>query len=135
MKKHGILNSSISKVLADLGHTDQITIGDCGLPIPASVEKIDLALALGSPSFDQVFELVLEDMKVEKVFLAAEIKEKNPDMLTKIQSLLAKEDQVIEIVWISHEQFKQQSHQSRAIIRTGEASPYANIILQSAVVF
>lgn len=135
MKKHGILNSSISKVLADLGHTDQITIGDCGLPIPASVEKIDLALALGSPSFDQVFELVLEDMKVEKVFLAAEIKEKNPEMLAKIEMLLDHEDPSIEIVWISHEQFKQQSHHSRAIIRTGEASPYSNIILQSAVVF
>lgn len=135
MKKHGILNSSISKVLADLGHTDQITIGDCGLPIPASVEKIDLALALGSPSFDQVFELVLEDMKVEKVFLAAEIKEKNPEMLAKIEMLLDREDPSIEIVWISHEQFKQQSHHSRAIIRTGEASPYSNIILQSAVVF
>ena len=41
MKKHGILNSSISKVLADLGHTDQIIIADCGLPIPDHVKKID----------------------------------------------------------------------------------------------
>lgn len=41
MKKNGILNSDISKVLADLGHTDYIVIGDCGLPIPNQVKKID----------------------------------------------------------------------------------------------
>ncbi len=44
MQKGGMLNSSIAKVLADLGHTDTIVIGDCGLPVPAGVQKIDLAL-------------------------------------------------------------------------------------------
>ena len=42
MKKNGILNSEISKVLSDLGHTDFICIGDCGLPVPDNVKKIDL---------------------------------------------------------------------------------------------
>jgi len=48
MKKHGILNSHISKVLTDLGHTDTIVIADCGLPIPDGVARIDLALELGA---------------------------------------------------------------------------------------
>ena len=73
MKKHGILNSSISKVLADLGHTDQIIIADCGLPIPDHVKKIDLALKLGSPSFSEVFEVILENMYVEQAVIANEI--------------------------------------------------------------
>ena len=50
MQKGGMLNSSIAKVLADLGHTDTIVIGDCGLPVPAGVQKIDLALKPGTPS-------------------------------------------------------------------------------------
>lgn len=50
MQKGGILNSHIAKVLADLGHTDTICIGDCGLPVPAGVQKIDLALTFGTPS-------------------------------------------------------------------------------------
>ncbi|RKO62361.1 ABC-type ribose transport system, auxiliary component [Caldibacillus debilis GB1] len=59
MKKHGILNSEIAKVLADLGHTDTIVIADCGLPVPAGVKKIDLALELGKPSFlDEVQKFV-----------------------------------------------------------------------------
>ena len=44
MQKIGILNSEIAKVLADMGHTDTIGIGDCGLPVPDGVKKIDLAL-------------------------------------------------------------------------------------------
>ena len=51
MQRGGMLNSSIAKVLADLGHTDTIVIGDCGLPVPAGVPKIDLALKPGMPSF------------------------------------------------------------------------------------
>ena len=51
MQKTGILNSEIAKVLADMGHTDQMTIGDCGLPVPSGVKKIDLALRFGQPSF------------------------------------------------------------------------------------
>lgn len=51
MQKIGILNSEIAKVLADMGHTDTIVIGDCGLPVPDGVKKIDLALKLGTPRF------------------------------------------------------------------------------------
>ena len=53
MQRHGILNSHIAKVLADLGHTDTICISDCGLPVPEGVQKIDLALDFGVPSFEQ----------------------------------------------------------------------------------
>lgn len=66
MQKIGILNSDIAKVLADLGHTDTIVIGDCGLPVPAGVPKIDLALKPGTPSFLDVLTEVLKYMEVEK---------------------------------------------------------------------
>ena len=59
MKKRGILNSSISKVLSDLGHTDTICIADCGLPIPNNIQKIDLALEFGIPSFIDVLKIMV----------------------------------------------------------------------------
>lgn len=133
MKKHGILNSEISKVLADLGHTDRILIGDCGLPIPAGVKKIDLALKLGQPTFIEVLEETLKDMKVEEVLLAAEIKENNPDVLAEAKALL--EQSEISVGYITHEELKAVSKQVKAIIRTGEDTPYANIILQAGVLF
>jgi D-ribose pyranase len=134
MKRLGILNSDIACVLANLGHTDRIAIGDCGLPIPDDVIKIDLALKLGSPKFIEVLEEVLKDMKVEKIILAKEIKKNNPKVFEEIGLLVNKND-IDKIDYVTHEEFKEKLYDVKAIIRTGEASPYANIILQSNVIF
>ena len=67
MQKIGILNSEIAKVLADMGHTDTIVIGDCGLPVPDGVKKIDLALKLGTPRFLEVVEELVKYMEIEKI--------------------------------------------------------------------
>ncbi|WP_423189937.1 D-ribose pyranase [Alkalibacterium sp. f15] len=131
MKKNGILNSEISKALADLGHTDQIMIGDCGLPIPENVKKIDLAIEIGEPKFIHILAVLLKEMQVEKYMLAKEIKEKNPEQLKAINKLSGE----IEMEWLSHEELKVKSQKVKAIIRTGEATPYSNIILQSGVIF
>lgn len=133
MKKLGILNSDISRVLSYMGHTDCIAIGDCGLPIPDEVERIDLALAFGEPTFMRTLEIVAEDMKVEKIVLAEEIKEQNPIVLGKIEEFF--KDQEIEVEFVSHTELKKRTHDCKAVIRTGETTPYANIILQSGCIF
>ena len=132
MKKHGILNSEIAKVLTDLGHTDKIVIGDAGLPVPDGVKKIDLALTLSEPAFISVLQVVLSDMKVEAVVLAEEIKEQNASQLAAVKAELTENER---ISYVSHEEFKEQLKDVKAVIRTGEATPYSNIILQSGVLF
>ena len=133
MKTNGILNSDISRVLSYMGHTDWIAIGDCGLPIPDEVERIDLALAFGEPGFMRTLEVVAEDMKIEKIILADEIKEKNPEMLNQISEYFA--GQSVEVEFVSHADLKKKTHDCKAVIRTGETTPYANIILQSGCIF
>ncbi len=133
MKKAGILNSDISRVLSYLGHTDRICIGDCGLPIPDCTERIDLALAFGEPTFMRTLALVAADMKIEKIILAEEIKTQNPKVLEQIQELFA--DQNVEVEYVSHVQLKEQTMDCKAVIRTGEITPYANIILQAGCIF
>ena len=133
MKKQGILNSDISRVLSYMGHTDTLCIGDCGLPIPDEVERIDLALCFGEPTFMRTLEIVAGDMKVEKIVLAEEIKEKNPDVLSKIQAFFAGQD--VEVEFVSHTELKAKTYDCKAVIRTGETTPYANIILQSGCIF
>ncbi|MBT2770900.1 D-ribose pyranase [Halomonas sp. ISL-60] len=132
MKKHGMLNSHISRVLSDLGHTDMIVIADAGLPVPEGVPKIDVALKLGTPSFQEVVELIADDMVVERVILAAEVKAGNPAALQFITEKFG--DDAIDLS-ISHEQFKAMTRKAKVVIRTGEATPYANCILQSGVIF
>lgn len=133
MKKQGILNSDISRVLSYMGHTDCIAVGDCGLPIPEEVERIDLALEFGVPSFMDVLRVITKDMKVEKIVLAEEIREQNPKVLGEIKELFA--GQELETVFVSHTELKKQTRKCKAVIRTGETTPYANIILQSGCIF
>ena len=133
MKKQGILNSDISGVLSYMGHTDCIAVGDCGLPIPDEVERIDLALEFGVPSFMDVLRVITKDMKVEKIVLAEEIREQNPKVLGEIKELFA--GQELETVFVSHTELKKQTRECKAVIRTGETTPYANIILQSGCIF
>ena len=133
MKKNGILNSDISRVLSYMGHTDCIAVGDCGLPIPDETERIDLALMFGVPTFMQTLKVVSEDMKIEKVILAEEIKDKNPEVLKEIEELF--EGQEIEFEFVSHTELKEKTKDCKAVIRTGETTPYANIILQSGCIF
>ena len=133
MKRKGILNSEISRVLSYLGHTDRICIGDCGLPIPDETERIDLALEFGIPTFMKTLEVVAEDMKIEKIVLAEEIKEQNPTVLQQIEALFAGQD--VETEFVSHAELKEQTKDCKAVIRTGETTPYANIILQSGCIF
>ena len=131
MKKIGILNQPISTVIAGLGHTDRLVISDAGLPIPAHVQKIDLALSEGIPGFLDTLETILKEMQVESAIIASEISEFNPKVELAIISTLKD----IPIIKVPHEQLKHETHSAAAIIRTGEFSPFANIILISGVVF
>ena len=130
MKRYGMLNSSIAKVLSDLGHTDYIVIGDAGLPVPEGVPKIDLALTAGTPSFQMVVSVVLDDMVVEKVIAAEEIVGNNKTQHEFIEQLTAEK-----VEYVPHEAFKELTKRAKAIIRTGEITPYSNCILQSGVFF
>lgn len=132
MRKTVLLNSGISSVISRMGHTDMLTVGDCGLPIPEEVERIDLALKLGVPTFLETLDTILAELCVEKIILAEEIKTVSPQMHAAI---LERFDKGVQVEYVPHAQFKQESKKSRAIVRTGECTSYANIILCSGVTF
>ena len=131
MKKTKVINSDISRVIAQMGHFDKLSIGDAGMPVPKGTEKIDLAVDKGIPSFMDVLNNVLEELEVQKVYLAEEIKENNPQILAQITDRLP--DTPIE--FIPHSDMKAELNNCHAFIRTGEMTPYANILLESNVVF
>lgn len=128
MKKRGILNSEIAREVSLIGHTDLIMIGDCGLPIPRDVKRIDLAVRPGTPSFESIYNLITSEVFIEKQYLATEIRENNQVINEKIENCFETE-------YITHDQLKELSKQCKFIIRTGENTPYANVILQSGVNF
>ena len=131
MKKRGILNAQLSYLLAALGHKDLFMIGDAGMPIPEGVEVVDLVLTAGVPTFKQVLDAVLDEVQVEGYYLAHEIKEFNPELEEYIKAGLPE----AEVEYMPHEDLKKFSGKCRFAFRTGEFSPYPNVILRAGVVF
>lgn len=135
MKKSRLLNSELSYEIAKIGHTSHITICDAGLPFPKGVKRIDLALEKGIPSFISVLKVVLSEMQVEEIVLAKEIKEYNIKVYNEIIESFKEIGVSPKIVEVEHSEFKKITAESEAIVRTGESTPYANIILKSGVTF
>lgn len=131
MYRNGILNSSINQVVGNLGHTDCICVGDCGLPVPEGVPKIDLAVRIGSPTVEEILSELKEHICVEKIVLAQELKEQNPEVFHELQAFFPEAQPEI----MPHEDFKKCVGKCRAMIRTGDVCAYANIILQSGCIF
>lgn len=139
MKKTALLNSELSYLVASLGHTDEITIGDAGLPIPEGVERIDLALTHGVPGFIQTVETLLKESQIEGVVIASETKTVSPELHQQLLAVLEKDNQetgrTTAITYVSHDEFKVRTFDSKAVVRTGECTPYANVIFQIGVTF
>lgn len=131
MKKQGILNAQLAAYIAALGHMDTFMIGDAGMPIPAGVPIVDLVLTGGVPTFRQVMDAVLSETAVEFYTLAEEIKSYNPELLTYIEESLPG----VGNEKIPHTELKERSKQVKFAIRTGEFTPYPNIILRAGVAF
>ena len=131
MKKTALLHAELSGLIASLGHGDALVIGDAGLPVPAGTRCIDLAVTRGVPSFDQVLGAVLSEMQVERATCAEELAARNPAVAASLAEAL----RGVPLATTPHARFKTQSAQARAIVRTGECSPYANVMLFAGVVF
>ncbi|GBG55365.1 D-ribose pyranase [Sporomusaceae bacterium FL31] len=131
MKKIGTINQPLSAVIAGMGHGDMLVIADCGLPIPAEVPRIDLALTAGIPGFLQTLAVIQQELQVESAVIATEMPQSSPELYTKLMPMLAG----IEVAEMNHEQFKELTQLAVAVVRTGECTPYANIILKSGVIF
>ncbi|WP_434559669.1 D-ribose pyranase [Pseudomonas sp. R1-6] len=134
MKKTPLLNIALSRLVASLGHGDKVVIGDAGLPVPSHVELIDLALTHGVPDFVSTLNVLLSEMQVESHVLAQEIIDKQPSALATLEALHA-EGVLGARALVSHEQFKVLTREARAVIRTGECSPYCNVVLIAGVTF
>lgn len=130
MKKTPLLNIALSQLIASLGHGDMVVIGDAGLPVPPGVPLIDLALTAGVPGFVQTVETVFSEMQVERHIVAQEMAVRSPAMAAALDGLLLPQRDSV-----SHAEFKQLCRGARAIVRTGEHTPYANVILVAGVVF
>ncbi len=135
MKRTRLLNSELSYAISRIGHTASITLCDAGLPIPPSVKRIDLAIERGYPSFIRTLDAMLSEMKVEEIVVASEIHTENPEVFQAMMGTFQAHQMEPAVTEVPHAAFKELTRSSEAIVRTGECTPYANVILKSGVVF
>jgi D-ribose pyranase len=131
MKRTPLLHAELSDVIARLGHGDLLVIGDAGLPIPDGPRRIDLAVTANVPRFREVLAVVLGEMQVESAVIADELAPNNAPVHAELRAQLG----ATPVSTLSHEEFKALTTRARAVVRTGEFSPYANVILRAGVVF
>ncbi|WP_030779657.1 D-ribose pyranase [Streptomyces sp. NRRL S-920] len=129
MRKSGILNRHLAGALAELGHGHTVLVCDAGMPIPAGPRVVDLAFRAGVPAFAEVLDGLLAELVVEGATAAREVGEANP----RAARLLRESIPALELV--PHEELKRLSAQARLVVRTGEARPYANVLLRCGVFF
>ena len=133
MLKNNSLNSQLNAALSLLGHGQSLVLADAGLPLN---ERIDLALRPGLPSFLEVLRVISEQIVIEKISLANEIKGRSDELLAQIELLLKKtQGRAVQIELISHEQLKERISGAKVAVRSGEASPWANAIIYAGVAF
>ncbi|GMA58891.1 D-ribose pyranase [Alicyclobacillus sacchari] len=130
MKRDGVLHGKLSRLIAELGHGDMIAIADCGLPVPPGVPLIDLAITPGLPSFVDVLEAVLLELVVEDFLAADELATRDPSLVQQLRLTISSQGR-----WVSHDTLKRTLSDVRAVIRTGEFTPYLNVILVAGVAF
>jgi len=131
MKRTTLLHAELSEVIARLGHGDLLVIADAGLPVPDGPRRIDLAVSANVPRFADVLAAVLAEMKVEGALIADEFAPAN----AAVHAELMRQLHHTPVSTLSHQQLKAMTHEARAVVRTGEFSPYANVILRAGVVF
>lgn len=127
MLKTDILNAPLLSALATLGHTDTVIIADCGLPIPSGPILIDLALVRGTPSFADILEVLARNLVIESSTLASEARG------TGVQEICVRHG--LDADFVSHQQLKEALPLAKVVVRTGEVTPFANVILHCGVDF
>ncbi|MFJ2016232.1 D-ribose pyranase [Streptomyces nodosus] len=129
MKRAGILNRHLAGALAELGHGDTVLVCDAGMPIPAGPRVVDLAFRAGVPAFAEVLDGLLDELVVEGATAAREVRGANPEASALLDARFP------ELTLILHERLKELTAGARLVVRTGEARPYANVLLRCGVFF
>ncbi|USQ88447.1 D-ribose pyranase [Streptomyces phaeoluteigriseus] len=129
MRRGGILNRHLAGALAELGHGHGVLVCDAGMPIPDGPRVVDLAFRAGVPSFAEVLEGLLTELVVEGATAAREVREANPAAAALLDGHFPG------LALVPHEELKRLSAGARLVVRTGEARPYANVLLRCGVFF
>jgi D-ribose pyranase len=127
VKRGGILHPGLNRVLSETGHTDILTICDRGFPVPSGPERLDLALVDDLPTVVDVLSAIHAEFVIDCVIVTEEMAQASPERFEALQTAFSD----LRFMIVTHARFKEICPESRAVIRTGDTAPYANVMIVS----
>lgn len=118
-----LLNPEVAALIRRVNHTQMLLLADRGFPLPPLAHAVDLSLTADVPTIPQVLAAIAPDLPLDRLILAAEQREAAPERFAQHQAGPTR----VEVV--PHLAFKRLAAQAVGYIRTGDATPYANLLL------
>jgi D-ribose pyranase len=128
MLKNGVLNPQINSLLSRVRHTNMLVISDRGFPFWPTIETIDISLVDDVPTVLEVLRAIRQNFEICEVVMAQEFKVENTPM---VQNQVAEALAGIPVTFEPHVDLKKRVPQAIGLIRTGDTTQYANMILIS----
>jgi D-ribose pyranase len=129
MLKTGILNPQILSLLARVRHTNTLVIADRGFPFWREIETVDLSLVDNVPTVLDVLAAIRANFVIGQAWMAEEFLRTSDDgTRAKFTAAITG----IPIAYEAHVAFKQRVPAAIGLIRTGDTTLYANMIIESA---
>jgi D-ribose pyranase len=126
--KTGILNPAINSLLSRVRHTNTLVIADRGFPFWPQIETVDISLVDGIPRVLDVLQALNKNFVIAQAFMAEEFLSVNSD---GIKAQYAAALSGAPITYEPHPIFKKRVPHAIGLIRTGDTTQYANLILES----
>jgi D-ribose pyranase len=128
MLKDGLLNPQLLSLLSRVRHTNTLVIADYAFPFWPQVETVDLALVKGVPTVRQVLDAILPVWQCGTIRMAGEFRDHNsPEAIDAFQ----KTCRGVPLLFEPHSELKLRVPNAIGLIRTGDDTIYANMILES----
>ncbi len=129
MLKSGILNPHVLDLLARIRHTNTLVISDWAFPFWPEIETVDISLTHGIPTVLDVLALIQPVFQIGRIWQAEEFLTHNTPETT---AAFAKVFGDTPLTREAHLDFKKRVPLAIGLIRTGDATPYGNVIIESA---
>jgi D-ribose pyranase len=128
MLQTGILNPHVLDLIARVRHTNTLVISDWAFPYWPEIETVDISLTHNIPTVLDVLDLLTPIFKIGRIWQAEEFVDTNSNEMVE---RFAKSFGRIPLTREAHLDFKKRVPHAIGLIRTGDATPYGNIIIES----
>ena len=133
-----IISPELLKILHEMGHSDEIVIGDGNFPAASNAKRLVRADGHGVPELlDAILQLFPLDTYVEAPVMLMQVTpgdDVDPVIWKEYRKIVDKHQDNVNFEEIERFKFYERARDAYAIVATGEGALYANVILKKGVV-